>query len=226
MRFENVERVWINVADAEINVEESEGRAVEVQVSPENRLTISKDGNLLNITVPLGQKFKNLLKKDNGSTRVSLKVPKSVKVEIAVKRGKVDAEDVRISKLLLGEGEAELSRCTVETINVATAVIRGSVRVNGDMNIVTAAGIIDLSITELEGDVNLMAATGSIKLTLPGDADARVVLNDGKGLIPGNIILKGINPEDPVLGTGERKIIVNVAAGNVVISTEGGEDDI
>jgi len=72
-------------------------------------------------------------------------------------------------------------------------------------------GEIELTIEELEGDVEVSCVNGNVRLRLTEFCDARIVSKS----VNGGVELVDIDPDDPVIGTGEFEVKISTVNGRV-----------
>ncbi|ACJ16120.1 hypothetical protein, conserved [Thermococcus onnurineus NA1] len=79
------------------------------------------------------------------------------------------------------------------------------------VTISTVNGEIELTIEELKDNLAMKTVNGDISLKLTDFCDARIVTKK----VNGDIELIGINPENPVIGTGEFEVKVTTVNGDI-----------
>ncbi|GAB6135495.1 DUF4097 family beta strand repeat-containing protein [Thermococcus prieurii] len=218
MRFENVERVWMKLVDADVEVGPSSDGAVHVEAAPESAFSLKERSGKLSILTSTEWKLKNLPRKDKERARLVMRVPKGVEIAGGMKRVSLHAEAVSFGSLATVEAAVELRNCAVRKLAVGPTRLSGSIYVLEKTEIAVSMGSLELKVLELEAPIDASVVMGSLRLSLPEDCDATVEV---AGNADGVILNSG-----RLLGSGEHRIRLSSAKGVVVVDTWGDEDDV
>ncbi|AFL94293.1 hypothetical protein CL1_0078 [Thermococcus cleftensis] len=212
MMFEDILEVEIKATNGRIEIEGWENDYVEVNYVPhgEVKVTVEQKGSRLIIGEEPKRKFLNLLG-EKGWAEISVKVPRGVLVNAKNVNGELKARGVRFEEVTTVNGKITLEDCEAEKLSTVNGEIRAGLTVAGPLKASTVNGEIELTIEELEGDVEVSCVNGDIVLRLTEFCDARIV---SKG-VNGDVKLVGIDPDDPVIGTGEFEVKASTVNGDV-----------
>lgn len=212
MIFENVREVDIKATNGQIEIEGWENDYVEVNytVHGEVNVEVEQRGSRLVIREEPKKKFPNLLR-ENGWAEIEVKAPRSVPVSAKNVNGELKARGVRFEEVTTVNGEICLKDCEAEKLSTVNGEIRAHLTVAGPLKASTVNGKIELTIEELEGDVEVSCVNGDIVLRLTEFCDARIISKR----VNGDVKLVGINPDDPVIGTGEFEVRASTVKGDV-----------
>ena len=218
VRFENVEKVWMKLVDAYVEVLPSPDGTVHVEAEPESAFSLKEHSEELSILTSTGWKLRNLPRKAKERARLVVRVPKGVEISGGMKRVSLHAEGASFGSFAIGEATAELAGCSVGNLAVGPARLRGSLYVREKTEIAVSMGSLELKVLELEAPIDVSVVMGSLKLFLPEDCDASVEV---AGNADGVILNSG-----RLLGSGEHRIRLSSVKGVIVVDTWGEFDDI
>ena len=212
MMFENVREIEIKAVNGHLDIEGWEKDYVEVDyiVHGEVDVKVEQKGSRLLIKEEPKKKFLNLLR-ESGWAEINLKVPRSVVVNAKNVNGELKARDVRFEEATTVNGEMNLEDCEAEKVSTVNGEIKAHLTTAGPLKASTVNGEIEVTVEELEGDVEVSCVNGDITLRLTDFCDARVVMKR----VNGDVKLVGIDPNDPVIGTGEFTVKVSTVNGDV-----------
>ncbi|ASJ04551.1 DUF4097 family beta strand repeat-containing protein [Thermococcus barossii] len=212
MIFENVREVEIKATNGRIEIEGWENDHVEVNYVPHGEVTVNveRKGSRLIIREEPKRKFLNLLG-EKGWAEIEVKVPRRVLINAKNVNGELKARGVRFGEVTTVNGEITLEDCEAEKLGTVNGEIRAGLTVAGPLKASTVNGEIELTIEELEGDVEVSCVNGDIVLRLTEFCDARIVSKS----VNGSVELVDIDPDDPVIGTGEFKVKISTVNGGV-----------
>ncbi|AJC72545.1 hypothetical protein X802_10550 [Thermococcus guaymasensis DSM 11113] len=212
MIFENVREVDIKATNGRIEIEGWENDYVEVDytIHGEVNVEVEQKGSKLIIREEPKKKFLNLLR-ENGWAEISLKVPRNVVVNAKNVNGELKARSVRFENVATVNGRIWLEDCETKNISTVNGEIMAHLTVAGPLKASTVNGEIELTIEELEGNVEVSCVNGDIVLRLTEFCDARIVSKR----VNGDVKLVGIDPGDPVIGTGEFEVRASTVNGDV-----------
>ncbi|NJE10252.1 DUF4097 family beta strand repeat-containing protein [Thermococcus sp. MAR1] len=212
MIFENVREVEINATNGRIEIEGWENDYAEVNytVHGEVNVEVEQKGSRLIIREEPKKRFLNLLR-GNGWAEIVVKVPRSVPVKARNVNGELKARSVRFEDVTTVNGEISLEDCEAEKLNTVNGEVRAHLTVAGPLQAKTVNGEIELTIEELEGDVEVSCVNGDIVLRLTEFCDARIVSKR----VNGDVKLVGVDPDEPIIGTGEFEVKVSTVNGDI-----------
>ncbi|WP_148882171.1 DUF4097 family beta strand repeat-containing protein [Thermococcus aciditolerans] len=212
MIFENVREVDIKATNGRIEIEGWENDYAEVNytVHGEVEVTVEQKGSGLIIMEEPKKRFLNLLR-ESGWAEIEVKVPRRVLINAKNVNGELKARGVRFEDVTTVNGEIDLKDCEAEKLSTVNGEVRAHLTVAGPLKASTVNGEIELTIEELEGDVEVSCVNGDIVLRLTEFCDAKIV---GKR-VNGDVKLIGIDPDDPVIGTGEFEVMASTVNGDV-----------
>jgi DUF4097 and DUF4098 domain-containing protein YvlB len=210
--FEGIREVEIKATNGRIEIEGWENDYAEVNytVHGEVEVTVERKGSRLIIREEPKRKFLNLLR-ESGWAEIGVKVPRRVLINAKNVNGELRARDVRFEEVTTVNGEITLRDCEAEKLSTVNGEIRAGLTVAGPLKASTVNGEIELAIEELEGDVEVSCVNGDIVLRLTEFCDARIVSKR----VNGDVKLVGIDPDDPVIGTGEFEVKASTVNGDV-----------
>lgn len=213
MRFEGVRSVKLALVVGKAEIEGWDEGYVEVSydlhgddVGVETKV---RSDTLLIAEKPR-RKFFNRLGKGNRA-EIKLRVPKNVTVNVNDVNGTVKGKNARFKGATTVNGEVSLKNCEVEMLKSVNGRIEVHLPVAGPLNVSTVNGSIEINIEELEGDVNVSCVNGNITLRLTDFCDARIKVKR----VNGDVKLVGIDPKDPIIGTGDYEVRISTVNGDV-----------
>jgi len=214
MIFENVREVDIKATNGQIRVEGWENDYVEVNytVHGEVNVEVNQKGTKLLIREEPKKRFLNLLREE-GWAEIEVKVPRSTVVKAKTVNGELYGKEVRFEEATTVNGTLQLEECEVEKLTTVNGEIKAHLISAGPLKASTVNGEIRLTIEELEGDVEVGCVNGDITLRLSDFCDARIVTKN----VNGDVKFVGIDPEEPIIGTGEFDVRVSTVNGDVRI---------
>ncbi len=212
MMFENVREVEIKAVNGHLDIEGWENDYVEVEYREHGEVDVEVEqkGSRLLIKEEPKKKFLNLLG-ESGWAEIELKVPKGVVVNAKNVNGELKARGVHFEESTTVNGEIHLEDCETEKLSTVNGEIKAHLTAAGPLKASTVNGELEITIEELEGDVEASCVNGDIVLRLTDFCDARIVTKR----VNGDVKLVGIDPNDPVLGTGEFTVNVSTINGDV-----------
>ena len=212
MMFENVKEVEIKAVNGHLDIEGWENDYVEADYTRHGEVDVEveQNGNRLRINEEPKKRFLNLLR-EGGWAEINLKVPRSVVVNTKNVNGELTAKGVRFEGATTVNGEMNLEECEAEKLSTVNGEIKAHLTVAGPLKASTVNGELEITIEELEDDVEVSCVNGDIVLRLTDFCDARIVTKR----VNGDVKLVGIDPNDPVLGTGEFTVKVSTVNGDV-----------
>ena len=214
MIFENVREVEIKATNGRIEIEGWENDYVEVNytIHGEVNVEVEQKGSRLVIMEEPKKKFLNLVR-EKGWAEIEVKVPRSVPVSAKNVNGELKAKNARFEEATTVNGEIDLKDCEAEKLTTVNGEIKAHLTVAGPLKASTVNGEIELTIEELEGDAEVSCVNGDITLRLSEFCDARIVTKK----VNGDVKMIGIEPDDPVIGTGEFEVKVSTVNGDVKV---------
>ncbi|ASJ09149.1 hypothetical protein A3L11_07865 [Thermococcus siculi] len=212
MMYENVKEVEIKAVNGRVEIEGWENDYVEVDyvIHGEVDVKVEQNGSKLIIKEEPKKRFLNLIGKE-GWAEITVKVPKNVVVNAKNVNGELRARGVLFGEATTVNGEMILKECQVGELSTVNGEIEAHLTVAGPLRASTVNGDLDITIEELEDDVEVSCVNGDITLRLTDFCDARIVAKRTHG----DIELVGIDPENPVIGTGEYEVRVSTVNGDV-----------
>ncbi len=212
MMFENVREVNIKATNGRIEIEGWENDYVEVNytVHGETNVEVEERSGKLIIREEPKRRFLNIFR-ESGWAEIEVKLPRKVRINAKSVNGELNARGVRFEDVTTVNGEIDLRDCEAEKLGTVNGEVRAHLAVAGPLRVSTVNGEIELTIEELEGDVEVGCVNGDIVLRLTEFCDASIV---GKK-VNGNVKMIGIEPDDPVIGTGEFEVKVSTVNGDV-----------
>ena len=213
MKFKGVESVKLALVVGRAEVEGWDGDCVEVSYNlhgDDVRVeTEVEDGTLLIAEKPR-RKFFNRLGKGNWA-EIRVRVPKGTIVNVNNVNGTVEGRDARFKEIKTVSGKVDLRNCEVRQMKCVNGHIRATLPVAGPLNASTVNGALEITIEDIEGEVNVSSVNGNVFLRLTEFCDARIEVKKANGCVE----LVGVDPENPVIGTGEFPIRVKTVNGYV-----------
>ncbi|ASJ07106.1 hypothetical protein A3L08_07110 [Thermococcus pacificus] len=212
MIFENVKEVEIKAVNGKLNIEGWEQSHVEVDYTRHGEVDveIKKRGDKLIIKEEPKKRFLNLFG-EGGWAEINLKVPKAVVVNAKNVNGELKAKDVRFGEVTTVNGRISLEDCEAEKLSTVNGRIRANLKVAGPLKASTVNGNIEITLDDLEGDVEVSTVNGGVALYLTDFCDARITAK----AVNGGVHFVGIDPENPVIGTGDYEVKVSTVNGSV-----------
>jgi len=213
MMFENVREIEVNAVNGKVEIKGWEKEYAELDYSLHgNDVVVETDlkNGTLNVAERPRRKLFNLLGK-NSWAEITLNVPRGVVVNAKNVNGKLKARGVRFGEATTVNGELILEDCEAEKLSTVNGEIKAHLTVAGPLKASTVNGELEVTIEELEGDVEVSCVNGDITLRLTDFCDARIVTKRANG----DVKLVGIDPNDPVIGTGEFTVRVSTVNGDV-----------
>jgi len=211
MMFESVKEVEIKAVSGHLDIEgwNNDYAEVDYVVHGDVDVDVEQKGSRLLIKEE-PKKFLNLLG-ESGWTEINLKVPRSVIVNAKNVNGELKARGVRFEEATTVNGEIHLEDCEAEKLSTVNGEIKAHLTAAGPLKASTVNGELEITIEELEDDVEVSCVNGNIVLRLTDFCDARIVTKR----VNGDVKLVGIDPNDPVMGTGEFTVKVSTVNGDV-----------
>ncbi|WP_297494686.1 DUF4097 family beta strand repeat-containing protein [Thermococcus sp.] len=217
MRFENVRKIKVKAINGLISLEVWENDYADVSYVPHGEVDVEVEqsgGRLLVREKPKTKKVLGIFPKSSeGWAEISLKVPKSAIVNARNVNGELKAKGVRFGKVTTVNGEIHLEDCKAEKLSTVNGEITAHLSVAGPLRASTVNGELEITIEELEGDVEASCVNGDIVLRLTDFCDARIETKKANG----DVEFVGVEPDDPVIGTGEFTVKVSTVNGDVRI---------
>ena len=212
MIFENVREVEINATNGRIEIEGWENDHAEVNYTThgEVNVEVEQKGSRLIIMEEPKKRFLNLLR-GNGWAEIVVKVPRKVPVKARNVNGELKGRYIRFEDVTTVNGEISMEDCEAEKLNTVNGSINAHLTVAGPLQAKTVNGEIKLTIEELEGDVEVSTVNGDVTLRLTEFCDAAVITKR----VNGDIKLVGIDPDEPIIGTGEFEVKVSTVNGSI-----------
>ncbi|WCN29005.1 DUF4097 family beta strand repeat-containing protein [Thermococcus kodakarensis] len=214
MIFENVKMVEISAVNGKAEIEgwENDHAEVSYTLHGEAEVEVEQRGEKLIIREEPKKRFFNLLGK-SGWAEITVKVPRKATVRASTVNGEIMARNVSFEKVSTVNGRIELENCEAGEISNVNGRVRAYLALAKSLKASSVNGPIELEIEELEGDAKISNVNGSIALALSDFCDARVKASR----VNGAITFEGIDPENPVIGTGEFEVKVSTVNGNIVV---------
>ncbi|WP_297477782.1 DUF4097 family beta strand repeat-containing protein [Thermococcus sp.] len=212
MRFENAREIEVGAVNGLVIIEGWENGYAEVSYVPHGEVDVEVEqkGSRLIIKEKPKKKFLNLLR-ESGWAEINLKVPKSAVVNARNVNGELKARGVRFREVTTVNGEIHLEDCEAEKLSTVNGEITAHLSVAGPLKASTVNGELEITIEELEGDVEASCVNGDIVLRLTDFCDARIETKKANG----DVEFVGIDPDEPVIGTGEFTVKVSTVNGDV-----------
>ena len=215
MRFENVREIEVMAVNGHLEIEGWENGYAEVSYVPHGEVDVEVErsgGRLLVREKPKTRKVLGIFPKSSeGWAEIHLKVPKSAIVNARNVNGELKARGARFGEVTTVNGEIHLEDCEVEKLSTVNGEITAHLSVAGPLKASTVNGELDITIEELEGDVEASCVNGDIVLRLTDFCDARIETKKANG----DVEFVGIDPDEPVIGTGEFTVKVSTVNGDV-----------
>ncbi|MDK2914438.1 MAG: hypothetical protein PWQ79_1353 [Thermococcaceae archaeon] len=214
MIFENVKMVEISAVNGRLDIEGWENDHVELSytIHGEAEVEVEQKGERLVIREEPKKRFFNLLGK-SGWAEIAVKVPRKATVRASTVNGEIRAKNVSFEKVSTVNGRIELENCEAGEISNVNGRVRAHLTLAKSLKAGSVNGPIELEIEELEGNAKISTVNGSITLVLSDFCDARIKASR----VNGAITFEGIDPENPVIGTGEFEVKVSTVNGSVVV---------
>ncbi|MBP1913039.1 DUF4097 family beta strand repeat-containing protein [Thermococcus stetteri] len=213
MIFENVKEVVIKAVNGKVEIEGWKDKRVEVNYTLHGDVDVKVEqrGSRLIVKEEPKKKLMNLFK--SGWAEIHVKVPRNVIVNAKNVNGGLKARGTRFEEATTVNGEITLEECEVKKLSTVNGEIRAHLTVAGPLRASTVNGDIEITIEELEGDVEASCVNGDMTLRPTDFCDARIVAK----AVHGDVELVGINPENPVIGTGDYEVKVSTVNGDVTV---------
>ncbi len=213
MKFENVKEVKIKAVAGKVEIEGWDKEYVELEYrlhGDDVRVeTDLKNGTLTVVEKPR-RKFFNHLGKDSWA-EIWLKIPRNAVVDLNNVTGTVRGKDVRFKEVVTVNGGITLESCETESLKSVNGGITAHLSIAGPLKASTVNGSLTVTIDELEDDVELSCVNGGITLRLTDFCDARILAKR----VNGDVRFINIDPENPVIGTGDYEVRVSTVNGDV-----------
>lgn len=212
MEFEGIREVEIKAVNGHLDIEGWEQSHVEVDYTKHGEVDvkIEQNGDKLVIKEEPKKRFLNLLG-ESGWAEINLKVPKGVVINAKNVNGELRARNVRFDEITTVNGRIDIEDCEAQKLSSVNGTIRAHLRIAGPMKASTVNGRLTVAIDELEDDVELSTVNGSITLRLTDFCDARITAK----AVNGGVHFVGIDPGNPVVGTGDYEVKVSTVNGSV-----------
>nr|WP_048149073.1 DUF4097 family beta strand repeat-containing protein [Palaeococcus ferrophilus] len=214
MMLENVKRVEISAVNGRLDIEgwDNDHAEVSYTVHGEAEVEVEQKGERLVIREEPKKRFLNLLGK-SGWAEIAVKVPRKATVRASTVNGEIRAREVSFEKVSTVNGRIELENCEAEEISNVNGRVRAHLTLAKSLKAGSVNGPMEVEIDEFEGDAKISTVNGSIILALSDFCDARIKASRVNGVIT----FEGIDPENPIIGTGEFKVKVSTVNGSVVV---------
>ncbi|NJF24656.1 hypothetical protein E3E29_03085 [Thermococcus sp. Bubb.Bath] len=152
---------------------------------------------------------------NNDHVEVSYTIHGEAEVEVEQRGEKLIIREEPKKKLLnlLGKsGWAEITIKVPRKVTVRASSVNGETRAGNASfdKVSTVNGRIELEDCEAG---KISTVNGSITVTLSDFCDARIKV----GRVNGTVTFEGIDPENPIIGTGEFEVKVSTVNGNIVV---------
>ncbi len=212
MEFESIREVEIKAVNGHLDIEGWKNDYAEVSyvLHGEVDVKIEQNGDKLIIKEEPKKRFLNLLG-ESGWAEINLKVPKAVVVNAKNVNGELKATGVRFKEAATVNGRIDLEDCEAEKLSAVNGEITAHLSVAGPLKASTVNGELEITIKELEGDVEASCVNGNTVLRLTDFCDARIETKKANG----DVEFVGIDPDEPVIGTGEFTVKVSTVNGDV-----------
>jgi len=210
--FENVREVEINATNGKVRIEGWENDHAEVNYTTNGEVSVEVEqkGNRLIIKEEGKKKFFNLIRK-GGWAEIEAKVPKSTVVKVRNVNGELKGRYIRFEDVTTVNGEMSIEDCEAKKLSTVNGSINAHLRVASPLKASTVNGEIELTIEELEGDVEVSTVNGDVVVRLSDFCDARIIAKN----VNGEVKLVGIDPDEPIIGTGEFEVKVSTVNGSI-----------
>jgi len=140
-------------------------------------------------------------------------MPRKATVKASTVNGEIRARNVSFEKVSTVNGGIELENCEAGEISNVNGRVRAHLTLAKSLKASSVNGPMEVEIEELEGDAKISTVNGSIALALSDFCDATIKASR----VNGAITFEGIDPENPVIGTGEFEVKVSTVNGNIVV---------
>ncbi len=213
MMFDGVKEVQLTTVNGVVEIEGWENDHVEVSYTTHGEVDVKVErlnGTLIIREEPR-KKFR--LFGSRGWAEIDVKVPGGIKVNAKNVNGKLHARRVRFGEAITVNGTVVLEECEAELLKTVNGEIMADLPAAGPLRASTVNGDLRISIEELEDDIEVSCVNGDIVLELTEFCDARIVAKK----VNGDVKLVGIDPDDPVIGTGEYEVRVSTVNGDVKV---------
>ncbi|WP_297462209.1 DUF4097 family beta strand repeat-containing protein [Thermococcus sp.] len=215
MEFENVKEVEVTAVNGRVRIEGWENDHIEVNYALHGDVEVEAEqvGEKLVVKERLiGKKLLGFIPKPSeGWAEIELRLPKGTVVNFRNVNGELKATGVRFGEVTTVNGEIHIEDCEVEKLSTVNGEITAHLSVAGPLKASTVNGELEITIEELEGDVEASCVNGDIVLRLTDFCDARIETKKANG----DVEFVGIDPNEPVIGTGEFTVRVSTANGDV-----------
>ena len=212
MMFENVKEVEIKAVNGHLDIEGWESDYVEVDYTKHGEVDVEveQNGGRLFIKEEPKKRFLNLLR-ENGWAEIEVKAPSGILINAKNVNGELNGKGVKFEEATTVNGEIHLENCEAEMLSTVNGRVTAHLTVAGPLKASTVNGEMKLTVEDLEGDVEVNCVNGNVRLYLTEFCDARIVVRK----VNGDVKLVGIDPSDPVIGTGEFVVSINTVNGDV-----------
>ena len=212
MIFENVQEVDIGATNGHVEIEgrDSEHAEVNYTIHGEVNVEVEQRGSKLIIREEPKKRLPNFGRK-SGWAEIKVKVPHNVAVNAKTVNGELNARGVRFENISTVNCKMELEDCEAKTINTVNSRITARLTVAGPLTVSAVNGKVELTIEELDGNVDVNCVNGGITLRLTEFCDAKIVTKRANA----HVSLVGIDPDNPVIGTGQFKVRIKAVNGDV-----------
>ena len=215
MEFENVREVEVKAVNGRVRIEGWENDHVEVNYTLHGDVEVEVEqvGKKLVVKERLiGKKLLGFIPKPSeGWAEIELRLPKGTVVNFRNVNGELEAREVALRKASTVNGRISLENCEAQELSTVNGRIRAHLSVAGPLKASTVNGELEITIEELEGDVEASCVNGNIVLRLTDFCDASIETKKANG----DVKFVGIDPNEPVIGTGEFTVKVSTANGSV-----------
>ncbi len=212
MMFENVKEIEVKAVNGRLDIEGWDNDYVEVNYTEhgEVNVQVKQKGSKLIIKEEPKKRFLNLLR-ENGWAEIEVKAPRGILINAKNVNGELNGKGVKFEEATTVNGEIHLENCEAEMLSTVNGRVTAHLTVAGPLKASTVNGEMKLTVEDLEGDVEVNCVNGNVRLYLTEFCDARIVVRK----VNGDVKLVGIDPSDPVIGTGEVVVSINTVNGDV-----------
>ncbi|ASJ02589.1 hypothetical protein A3L09_04605 [Thermococcus profundus] len=214
MIFENVREVEISAVNGRVEIEgwENDHAEVSYTVHGEAEVEVERKGGKLIVREEPKKKFLNLFGK-SGWAEVRVRVPRKVAVRASTVNGEIKAKNVSFEKVSTVNGRIELEDCNAGEISNVNGRVRAHLAFAKSLKVGSVNGPIEVEIEELEGNAKISTVNGHIRVGLSDFCDATIKA----GRVNGAVTFEGIDPENPVIGTGDYEVKVSTVNGDITV---------
>nr|WP_010478336.1 DUF4097 family beta strand repeat-containing protein [Thermococcus zilligii] len=214
MIFENVKEIEIKAVNGRLSIE-GWGGEVEVDYTRHGEVEVEVEQSGERLIIEEKPRTRKVLgvfsKSPEGWAEINLKVPDVAIVSAKNVNGEIIAKGVRFGEVTTVNGQISLENCWAEKLSSVNGRIRAHLKVAGPLKASTVNGKVEITLDDLEGDVSISTVNGGVTLRLTEFCDARITAK----AVNGGVHFAGIDPENPVIGTGNYEVRVSTVNGSV-----------